>query len=293
MRSLQAQPPQANCISYSSRSRSPRLPLRCSSTSPSSLLVGVAQRARNNHSLQAPRPLWGGPPLLSTRLTCAASLSLPCERHGRAHRTLSTSARQPRWCWTDWAPKSRPSRRARSGLPHAADCGRPRSRTVGADILARRREVVCRPWRSPNVQLFPKSALNLNVRDRTITCPGGQTQSSDFGTQVEFEPAICDACSLRARCTGAKPGRGRTVSIAENEQLQQRPRTLIATRPAKLRERTTVEHQLSHLVRRQGRRARYLGVRKKTFDPRRGSGHRQPGERPRLKMGLEVRKVAS
>ena len=40
---------------------------------------------------------------------------------------------------------------------------------------------------------------------------------------------------------------------------------------ARLRERVGVEHKLAHLVRRQGRRARYRGVRKNLFDLRRAS----------------------
>ena len=36
-------------------------------------------------------------------------------------------------------------------------------------------------------------------------------------------------------------------------------------------ERVAVEHSLAHLVRRQGRRARYWGVRKNTFDLRRAA----------------------
>jgi hypothetical protein len=45
--------------------------------------------------------------------------------------------------------------------------------------------------------------------------------------------------------------------------LQQRLRKQIATKKgrARLRQRVGIEHNLAHLVRRQGRRARYLGVR--------------------------------
>ncbi len=37
----------------------------------------------------------------------------------------------------------------------------------------------------------------------------------------------------------------------------------------RLRERVKVEHALAHLSRKQGRRARYLGIRKNVFDLRR------------------------
>ncbi len=62
-----------------------------------------------------------------------------------------------------------------------------------------------------------------------------------------------------------------TVTIAANERLQHRLRRLQASPRgrAKLRERAAVEHRLAHLSRRQGRRARYRGVRKNLFDLRR------------------------
>jgi hypothetical protein len=68
-------------------------------------------------------------------------------------------------------------------------------------------------------------------------------------------------------------GSGRTVTIAPDERLQQRLRKYLATPNgrARLRERVAVEHKLAHLVRRQGRRARYRGVRKNLFDLRRAS----------------------
>ncbi len=91
--------------------------------------------------------------------------------------------------------------------------------------------------------------------------------------KATLDPEACDHCELRAKCTAATPGTGRTVNIAEDERLQQRLRKHLATPRgrARLRERVGVEHRLAHLVRRQGRRARYRGVRKNLFDRRRAS----------------------
>jgi hypothetical protein len=71
----------------------------------------------------------------------------------------------------------------------------------------------------------------------------------------------------------AAPSTGRTVSIAEDEQLQARLRKLIATSAGRrrLRERVAVEHRLAHLGRKQGRRARYRGTRSNLFDTRRAA----------------------
>jgi hypothetical protein len=57
---------------------------------------------------------------------------------------------------------------------------------------------VCKPWKSHNGRLFPKSAFTLNLRDRTIECPNGQMQRFAFGTIVEFDPDVCDRCALRS-----------------------------------------------------------------------------------------------
>jgi hypothetical protein len=145
--------------------------------------------------------------------------------------------------------------------------------TLVDEVLARRGTIVCKPWKSHNGKLFPKSAFPLNIRNRTITCPTGQVQGFSFGTVVEFDPDVCDRCPLRAQCTTAEFGHGRTVAIAENEPLQQRLRKQIQTAAGRgaLRERTMIEHKLAHISQRQGNHARYVGVRKNTFDLRRAS----------------------
>ena len=145
--------------------------------------------------------------------------------------------------------------------------------TLVDEVLRRGGTIVCKPWKSHNGRLFPKSAFTLNVRDRTIACPNGQVQPITFGTTVEFDPDICDRCTLRRQCTTAALGNGRTVAIAENERLQQRLRKQLQTSAgrAALRKRTTIEHTLAHISQRQGNHARYVGVRKNTFDLRRAS----------------------
>jgi len=141
------------------------------------------------------------------------------------------------------------------------------------DVLSRRGNIVCKPWKSHNGRLFPKSAFKLNLRDRTIECPQGQVQRFSFGTVIEFDADVCDRCPVRPQCTTAELGHGRSVAIAENEQLQARLRKQIQTAAGReaLRERTTIEHKLAHISQRQGNEARYVGLRKNTFDLRRAS----------------------
>jgi hypothetical protein len=140
-------------------------------------------------------------------------------------------------------------------------------------VLEHGGEIICRPWQARNGALFSKADFKINVRDRTITCPSNKTQPFEFGTTVEFDPEDCDRCRLRDQCTDASLGHGRTVSIADNEQLQKRLRRLAHTRAgrARLRERVPAEHALARAGRRQGRRARYRGVRNNLYDWRRAS----------------------
>jgi len=132
-------------------------------------------------------------------------------------------------------------------------------------------EVLCKPWISRNGARFRKSDFILNMRSRTITCPAGQTESFVLGEAVEFDAATCARCPLREKCTSAAAGSGRTIEIADDEPLQHRLRKLIASPKGRerLRERVKVEHALARLSHKQGRRARYRGIRKNVFDLRR------------------------
>jgi hypothetical protein len=146
------------------------------------------------------------------------------------------------------------------------------SNTVGT-VLESGGEVICRPWVPHSDKLFTKRDFTINMRDRTITCPDGQMERFTTGKVVEFDPRKCDRCVLRLLCTTARPGAGRTVNIAEDEQLQHRLRKLTAgpSGRERLRERVAVEHRLAHIARKQGRRARYRGLRKNLFDVRRAA----------------------
>jgi hypothetical protein len=141
------------------------------------------------------------------------------------------------------------------------------------DVQREGGEVVCKPWlvRNSHRELFKKTDFKLNMRDKTITCPAGQVENFEVGQVVEFDPEVCGSCSLRGKCTLSASGKGRTVSIAEDERLQKKLRARQASKSGRmqLRERVGVEHRLAHIAARQGRRARYTGVPKNLFDLRR------------------------
>lgn len=144
------------------------------------------------------------------------------------------------------------------------------SPTVG-EIEDAGAEILCKPWKARNGDLFSKEDFLLNLRAKTITCPAGATQPIELGRTAKFDPIVCDACPMRAECTSAAPGTGRSVSILKDERLQKRLRKMSKTKAGRerFRERIPVEHSLAHIGQRQGRRARYKGVRKNTYDMRR------------------------
>jgi hypothetical protein len=59
------------------------------------------------------------------------------------------------------------------------------------DVLARRGQVVCRPWVSHNGDLFPKEAFRLNLRDHTVACPAGHRRPFELDRVVEFATPSC------------------------------------------------------------------------------------------------------
>jgi transposase len=129
--------------------------------------------------------------------------------------------------------------------------------------------VYCKAWRVSNGNKFAKSAFVLDWESETITCPNQVSVPFREGGKVQFPKASCLNCPVRQKCTTSK--KGRSVSIHPDEKFiaELRERQLTPTGRAKLRERVTVEHSLSHIGHWQGDKARYMGVRKNLFDLRR------------------------
>jgi hypothetical protein len=131
--------------------------------------------------------------------------------------------------------------------------------------------IYCKAWPVRNHRGFPKTAFVLDWDEQTIRCPHDVVLPFAPGQTVRFPEEACAVCPLRERCTSSD--HGRSVKIHPDERLlaelregQQAPEGR-----AKLRERVKVEHALAHVGRWQGRRARYLGVRKNLFDLRRSA----------------------
>ena len=130
--------------------------------------------------------------------------------------------------------------------------------------------IIARPWPHGG-PLFSKPDFTLDFQHGTVTCPNGQTMPMIPGRDAQFPASACDPCPVRAQCTKARIGHGRSLTIREDEQFQQKLRAKLQTKRgrASLRKRTAVEHAISHQLAHQGRRARYKGLRKNQFDGRR------------------------
>jgi Transposase DDE domain len=130
--------------------------------------------------------------------------------------------------------------------------------------------LMARPW-PPSGPLFPKDAFTLAFPHGTVTCPNGQTVPMVPGKDAQFPACACDVCPVRAPCTPARLGHGRSLTIREDAQCQQKLRAKIKTQRgrASLRKRTAVEHALAQHVAHRGRRARSKGLRQNQCDGRR------------------------
>lgn len=128
-------------------------------------------------------------------------------------------------------------------------------------------KVVCRPWPARNRGNFTKRDFDIDLDNAVVTCPAGQSKPIT-GKVVRFPASACDACRLRSKCTRAKHGRGRSISIHPQEALLQRLTAEKETPEGReeLRKRVPVEHSLAHICNRQGPRARYIGVEKNILD---------------------------
>src|SRR6476620_2401881 len=130
--------------------------------------------------------------------------------------------------------------------------------------------IIARPWPQGG-PLCTKHDFSLDFAGLQVTCQGGQTVPLLLGKPAQFPATACDGCALRAKCTKAALGQGRSLTIREDEPFQQKLRAKMKTQRGRAarRKRTAVEPTIAHQLAHQGRRARYKGLRKNQFDGRR------------------------
>lgn len=130
--------------------------------------------------------------------------------------------------------------------------------------------ILAKPWTPRNGDRFPKAAFVIDLDKGIVRCPEDKRSMIRSDT-ARFDAEDCDACPSRSRCTTAALGRGRTITIHPDERMFLQLRKFKATSLGRqdLRQHVAIEHALAHVGRRQGPRARYIGVRKNVLDLRR------------------------
>jgi IS5 family transposase len=132
-------------------------------------------------------------------------------------------------------------------------------------------EVVAKVAPIHNGDYFSKDEFVIDLEAGRVRCPAGQIALipspfvSGQSQRVDFPVSTCLACPLHDRCV--RGSRGRSITIGAYEGQRQRAR-MLQREPAiqvLLHRRPLVERKLAHLVRWGGRKARYLGLRKTTF----------------------------
>jgi len=125
---------------------------------------------------------------------------------------------------------------------------------------------------------FSKDAFTVDLKEKTVTCPAGQTtrrvsQQSSGRPIFHFDGGECAGCVQREACTPRKPekmrrtGRGRSITLHSLEAVLQHAREIQPTERIQklLRYRSVVERRISHLTGRGLRQARYRGTVKVKF----------------------------
>ncbi|MEN0061049.1 MAG: transposase [Myxococcota bacterium] len=135
------------------------------------------------------------------------------------------------------------------------------------------KSAVSKPWMTSSAR-FAKADFTFDFERNEVQCAAGQTtaiRERPSGRAASFLGKICCDCPLHDDCLPAGKRQGRQINLHPNEEFLQHLRGLTRTPEGRAlqRQRVTVEHRLAHHCRRQGARARYIGVRKNTFDCRR------------------------
>lgn len=153
--------------------------------------------------------------------------------------------------------------------------------TTRQEFADAERKLVAKVPDRPNSAQIPKEDFTLDLTTKACTCPAGQEcktpvligRRKDRKGRIQdwlgfkFDPAICAACSLRASCVKAGPGKGRAVSLHPQEALLQAARAFQKSEAfAPYRKwRQTAEHRIARLMQLGMRQARYFGRAKTLF----------------------------
>jgi hypothetical protein len=139
-------------------------------------------------------------------------------------------------------------------------------------IAIRPAGVLVKPHTYPERETYSKKDFVFDFEQKRVRCPAGRWQVfQPEQKRVQYSKTECHSCPKRKECLPNKSPGGKVIHLHPKEEFQQQLKQRMQTKEgrAKNRERTVVEHRISHHTGKQKARARYLGVRKNDFDARR------------------------
>jgi hypothetical protein len=147
-----------------------------------------------------------------------------------------------------------------------------------AQGLVPAQELVARMPRPQNGGRFTKDQFQVDLEQRTVTCPAGHQcamtrwarRDEDRGWEFVFPEAVCGACPLRSQCVNPKSkGQGRTVFIVEAKERLIRAHLVRRQELdfiALLSQRPNVERVIAGLAQCGGKQAHRMGQDNVSFD---------------------------
>ena len=138
-----------------------------------------------------------------------------------------------------------------------------------AELYQQGKTVVAKPWNPATKGKFGKKAFNIDLQEKKVTCPAGNTVkiTGELGNlRARYSSETCGNCPKKNKCTDSK--HGRTLTIHNQEAMLQSLRHYIETPEGRLqtRERVKIEHTLASICNRKGPKARYMGLRLNEYD---------------------------
>lgn len=127
----------------------------------------------------------------------------------------------------------------------------------------------------PAKEIFPLSAFTYDPNSDTYRCPANQTlfrrgyDPNRRRAKYATPRGVCDACPLRAQCTGARPGRPRNIARHDDQEIIEVARARARSREAlhdRKRRRWRMEGSFADAVNHHGfDRSRWRGLPRQTI----------------------------
>jgi hypothetical protein len=135
-------------------------------------------------------------------------------------------------------------------------------------IQKKKDKVWIKPVHLPTLNTYSKKDFTFDFKKQKVTCPEGKEAPLKLSLHlVRFRRKDCLNCSKKKDCLPEKAKEGKMIALHKDEEFHQdlNKRMKSAPERKRYRERTVVEHSLSHHCAIQGKKTRYRGIGKAEF----------------------------